>query len=109
MTGLTSRQLFLIILSILYLGVGITVLVLLLSRQDANVRLAAVTGSLTLGGTLVGIVATMLTGGKSHPDASNLPPGSSVQSSQIETINGPSPSTTAESTNVTSPPTISSK
>lgn len=86
--NLTNKQLFALILAILGGGVGITVLVYVGSRLDSNVRLAATTGALTMGGTLIGIVATMLTG-KERPSPGDLPPGSTMSSTQTDTVKSP--------------------
>jgi|SRR5215469_10753278 len=111
MSGLTNKQMFYIILLLIVSGVGISLAVFFESRADANVRIAALTAATTVAATLIGVVATLLTGKDTHQSPSDFPPGSSVTSSQQETVRTPPASAitqTTETSNVTPSPTISS-
>jgi hypothetical protein len=105
--NLTNRQMFAIILVLIVIGAGVDVMVFVGSRADANVRLAAVTATTTLAATLIGVVATLMTG-KDHSVPNDLPPGSVQQ--ETTTTQTPPITSNPQVPNVPpSPPTISSR
>jgi len=79
MGGLSARQLFTVILSAIISADIISVLVFMFSRQDPNLRVAALVGTSNIAVAYVAIASTLLTGKDlAHPQPGDQPPGSVV-------------------------------
>ena len=79
MGGLSARQLFTVILSAIISADIISVLVFMFSRQDPNLRVAALVGTSNIAVAYVAIASTLLTGKDlTHRDPADAPPGSIV-------------------------------
>lgn len=95
MGGLTSKQLFIVIIVAMVLSSGMTVMIFLFSRNDPNLRVAALVGAFNIPVAFTAIASTLLTGKdltQKH-DPSDLPPGSVMQST--DTVATPPLSPTA--------------
>lgn len=87
------------------LSVGLLVFLFAESRSDPSLRIAALVSGTGLVTSLIAIASVLVTGKDlSHPtDPSTLPPGSSVQSTQQETVHVPPVTTTSQSSVTTVP------
>jgi hypothetical protein len=92
-------------LASMLLSTGLMVFLFAESRGDPSLRIAALVSGTGLVSSLIAIASMMLTGKDlSHPtDPSTLPPGSSVQSTQQETVHVPPVTTTSQSSVTTVP------
>jgi len=82
------------------LSTGLMVFLFAESRGDPSLRIAALVAGTGLVNSLIAIGSVVLTGKDlSHPtDPSTLPPGSSVQSTQQETVHTPLTATSHSAT-----------
>ena len=73
-------------------GVGTTFGAFFLSRNDHDLKLMSLQAVLTLGGTLMGIAGTLLVGVAAYQriTAGDLPPGSSLKTSEASEVRTPS-------------------
>ena len=83
----------------LIMSTGLMVFLFAESRGDPSLRIAALVAGTGLVSSLAAIASTMLTGKDLvHTDPANLPPGSSVQSTQQETVHTPLTATSHSAT-----------
>jgi hypothetical protein len=88
MGGLTAKQLFIVIITAMALSSGITVLIFLESRNDPNLRVAALVGAFNIPVAFTAIASTLLTGKDltQRHDPADLPPGSTQTDATITNI-----------------------
>lgn len=86
--GLSQKQLFIVIITAIVSSDILTVIVFMFSRNDPNLRVAALVGSGNVAVAFVAIASTLLTGKDltQKNDPHDLPPGSKVgEASFVET------------------------
>jgi hypothetical protein len=88
MGGLTAKQLFIVIITAMTLSSAITILIFLESRNDPNLRVAALVGAFNIPVAFTAIASTLLTGKDltQRHDPSDLPPGSTQTDATITKI-----------------------
>jgi hypothetical protein len=88
----------------LILSTGLMTFLFAESRSDPSLRIAALVAGTGLVSSLAAIASTMLTGKDlTHRDPGDLPPGSTMQSSQQSVIKTPPITTTSSDTEVLTP------
>lgn len=90
MGGLSTKQLFIIILCAVISADIISLVVFLFSRGDPNLRVAALVGTSNIAVAFVAIASTLLTGKDlTHRDASDLPAGAVATDTSVSTVKVP--------------------
>lgn len=91
MGGLNSKQLFLVVMTAMVLSSAITLVIFLESRNDPNLRVAALVGAFNIPVAFTAIASTLLTGKDltQRHDPSDLPPGSQQQTTTTDTVRVP--------------------